>query len=89
MTPSNPCDYKGFSVSVSDELQTWEEVTEEDTKRTLWLPDYAVSNCHDCGVQFWFITRRHHCRFVTNFYSAVLIWLVIKRTKCDELLLWL
>ncbi|RDD47442.1 Myotubularin-related protein 3, partial [Trichoplax sp. H2] len=70
-TPSNGYDYKGFSVSVSDELQTWEEVTEEDTKRTLWLPDYAVSNCHDCGVQFWFIIRKHHCRCCGNIFCGI------------------
>ena len=27
-----------------------------------WVSDNAVTACHRCGVEFGFLTRRHHCR---------------------------
>ena len=30
----------------------------------LWVPDFASSSCQLCGNEFWFLSRRHHCRKV-------------------------
>ena len=47
---------------------SWEQVNEEDAKRTLWVPDHAVSQCPMCNIQFGLLYRRHHCRYV-EFHS--------------------
>ncbi|XP_022096310.1 myotubularin-related protein 3-like isoform X2 [Acanthaster planci] len=41
---------------------SWEQVDETETKRTLWIPDHAVTHCFKCNTQFNVVYRKHHCR---------------------------
>ncbi|XP_033627288.1 myotubularin-related protein 3-like [Asterias rubens] len=41
---------------------SWEQVDETEARRTLWMPDYAASQCFTCNAQFNVVFRKHHCR---------------------------
>ena len=49
-----------------------------------WVPDDARTTCTNCGVAFWLLVRRHHCRLCSELYCADCCY---KRVDCERFLL--
>lgn len=50
---------------------SWDQVDEQDTRITLWVPDHVAVDCSACHVVFNIVTRKHHCRFVTVRFDSI------------------
>ncbi|KAL3856141.1 hypothetical protein ACJMK2_010931 [Sinanodonta woodiana] len=48
------------STAASD--ASWDQVDDQDSKLTLWVPDHIVTHCAGCQKQFTVLRRKHHCR---------------------------
>lgn len=56
------------STAASD--VSWEQVEEQDTRPTLWVPDHAVNRCTGCDTEFCIVRRKHHCRNCGRIFCA-------------------
>ena len=53
-----------------------------------WVEDDAVTKCYQCGVDFGFFTRKHHCRNCGRIfcYNCSNYFMILKNNKTHKLL---
>ena len=51
--------------------------------KTFWVPDSEVKQCYNCGIDFSFIERKHHCRVCGNIFCKKCTFSFYERTYFD------
>ncbi|ORX50232.1 hypothetical protein DM01DRAFT_1099952 [Hesseltinella vesiculosa] len=68
-----------FSVSNSNSLtRILSRLRGEDPSKEFWMPDETCNECFECGSQFNFFKRKHHCRVCGQIFCGKCVAHVIQ-----------
>ena len=82
---------KKSSLSTTSELFSYEKNSKNEKKKTIkngieklyWIPDSEVKKCKNCGIDFTFFERKHHCRVCGKIFCKNCILSFYERTYFD------
>ncbi|EDV99889.1 GH12561 [Drosophila grimshawi] len=67
---ASTCSWEAVEERSGPSSYATSSIQEKKASSVLWVPDYAVSRCSNCQIEFWLGRRKHHCRSCGEIFCA-------------------